>query len=218
MIGTGNSTLAEIISERYEIPLYKEPIDSPILKKFYIASPEEQERQRYSFLLQLDFLARRYSILQGASLTGKVSVMDRSLHEDVHFAKVNTDIGNIRQDEFDAYLGVYEAMMREYNAVRYKHPVLMVFLTGSFETSINRIKQRGREMELGDDLLDYYYQLWSGYEDWVDNHYKASEVLKVNVDEWDFKNNPEHQEKVLLDIEELVNQKVERNQQLKLLK
>lgn len=217
MLGFGKSTLSEIISERFEVPLYKEPIDSPILKKFYTATPEEQEEQRYPFLLQLDFLASRYSILQDSALTNKVGVMDRSLHEDYHFAKVNTDIGNIKPLEFEAYVGVYEAMMREYNAVRDKHPLLMVFLTGSFETSLERIKMRGRDMELGEDLIDYYYQLWSGYEDWVDNHYNASEVYKINVDELDFKYNKKHQDKVLLDIQNLVNQKVNDGKRIYLL-
>lgn len=217
MLGFGKSTLSEIISERYEVPLYKEPIDSPILNKFYTATPEEQEEQRYPFLLQLDFLARRYGILQESALTNKVGVMDRSLHEDYHFAKVNTDIGNIKPLEFQAYVGVYDAMMKEYNAVRDKHPLLMVFLTGSFETSLERIRKRGRDMELGEDLIDYYYQLWSGYEDWVDNHYNASEVYKINVDELDFLNNKQHQDKVLLDIQNKVNQKVSEEKRIYLI-
>lgn len=217
MLGFGKSTLSEIISERYDVPLYKEPIDSPILNKFYTATPEEQEEQRYPFLLQLDFLARRYGILQDSALTNKVGVMDRSLHEDYHFAKVNTDIGNIKPLEFQAYVGVYEAMMKEYNAVRDKHPLLMVFLTGSFETSLERIRKRGRDMELGEDLIDYYYQLWSGYEDWVDNHYNASEVYKINVDELDFLNNKQHQDKVLKDIQYLVNEKVSIDKKIYLL-
>lgn len=217
MLGFGKSTLSEIISDRFEVPLYKEPIDSPILKKFYTATPEEQEEQRYPFLLQLDFLARRYGILQESALTNKVGVMDRILHEDYHFAKVNTDIGNIKPLEFQAYVGVYEAMMKEYNAVRDKHPLLMVFLTGSFETSLERIKLRGRDMELGEDLIDYYYQLWSGYEDWVDNHYNASEVYKINVDELDFLNNKQHQDKVLLDIQNIVNQKVSEEKRIYLI-
>lgn len=217
MLGFGKSTLSEIISERYDVPLYKEPIDSPILNKFYTATPEEQEEQRYPFLLQLDFLARRYGILQDSALTNKVGVMDRSLHEDYHFAKVNTDIGNIKPLEFQAYVGVYEAMMKEYNAVRDKHPLLMVFLTGSFETSLERIRKRGRDMELGEDLIDYYYQLWSGYEDWVDNHYNASEVYKINIDELDFLNNKHHQDKVLKDIQYLVNEKVSIDKKIYLL-
>ena len=217
MIGFGKSTLSEIISDRFEVPLYKEPIDSPILNKFYTATPEEQEEQRYPFLLQLDFLARRYGILQDSALTNRVGVMDRSLHEDYHFAKVNTDMGNIKPLEFQAYVGVYEAMMKEYNAVRDKHPLLMVFLTGSFETSLERIKMRGRDMELSEDLMDYYYQLWSGYEDWVDNHYNASEVYKINIDELDFLNNKHHQDKVLKDIQYLVNEKVSIDKKIYLL-
>lgn len=217
MLGFGKSTLSNIISERCGIPLYKEPIDSPILRKFYTATPEEQEVNRYPFLLQLDFLSRRYEILQESALTNKVGVMDRSLHEDYHFSKVNTEIGNMRQLEFEAYQGVYNAMMKEYEAVRDKHPLLMVFLTGSFETSLSRIKMRGRDMELSDDLTDYYYKLWSGYEDWVDNHYNASEVYKINVDEIDFKHNKEHQDKVITDIIALANEKVSEEQKLILL-
>lgn len=218
MISFGKSTLSGIISDRFGMPIYREPLDSPILEKFYVASEDEKELHRYPFLLQLDFLAKRYEILQKAAESGEVGVMDRSLHEDYHFAKVNTDIDGIRDVEFEAYKGLYNVMMREYNLIQDKHPLLMVFLTGSFETALERIALRGRDFEQGEDKTDYYYQLWKGYEDWVDNHYTASEVYKINVDELDVKNNPDDQNKVLLDIQERVNRKVPKEKQIYLLK
>lgn len=208
MIGTGKTTLSSIISERFEVDLYNEPIDSPILEQFYIATPEEQEEHRYSFLLQLDFLASRYETLQEASERDRVAVIDRSLHEDYHFAKVNTDIGNIRPIEFQAYKGVYDVMMKEIGNTINKTPIVMVYLTGSFETSIERIKKRGREFELGEDLIQYYYQLWKGYDDWVEEQYKYGVVYKIDVDEVDFLHNLDHQDKVLQDIQSLVNEQI----------
>ena len=78
----------------------------------------------------------------------------------------------------------------------------MIYLTGSFETILNRINKRGRGYELDPALVSYYKLLWEGYDEWIDKHYKASEVLKINIDEIDFVNNPEDKARVLKKIDE----------------
>ncbi len=82
----------------------------------------------------------------------------------------------------------------------------MIYLSGSFETIIERIKKRGREYELEESLVSYYYELWKGYDNWIEKHYDASEVLVINIDEIDYVNNDEDKKKVLSMIEEKLNE------------
>ena len=67
----------------------------------------------------------------------------------------------------------------------------MVYLQGSFETILYRIGLRGRDFEQDQGLMDYYKALWQGYDNWVTNHYKASDVLMINIDKIDVVNNSE---------------------------
>lgn len=81
----------------------------------------------------------------------------------------------------------------------------MIYLSGSFETILDRIKKRGREYELDEGLVSYYYELWKGYDQWIEQNYNASEVLVINIDEVDYVNNEEDKKMVLRLIEEKLN-------------
>ena len=93
-------------------------------------------------------------------------------------------------------------MLEELEELPKKSPDLMIYLSGSFETILDRIKKRGREYELDEALVSYYYTLWEGYDNWIKQYYKASEVLIINIDEIDYVNNEEHKQKVLSMIEQ----------------
>ena len=93
-------------------------------------------------------------------------------------------------------------MMEELKELPKKSPDLMIYLSGSFETILNRIQKRGREYELDESLVSYYRTLWEGYDEWIYNHYDASEVLVINIDEVDYVNNLEDRAKVLKMIED----------------
>ena len=96
-------------------------------------------------------------------------------------------------------------MMEELEELPKKSPDVMVYLKGSFETVLNRIKLRGRDFEVDDDLKDYYEFLWKDYDDWVQNHYKASEVLIIDMDKMDVVNNKEDEKELV----RLVKEKLE---------
>ena len=93
-------------------------------------------------------------------------------------------------------------MLEELEELPKKSPDLMIYLSGSFETILERIKKRGREYELDEALVSYYYTLWEGYDNWIKQHYKASDVLIINIDEIDYVNNEEHKQEVLSMIEQ----------------
>ena len=205
MIGAGKTSLAELVANHFNSEVFYESVDdNPILPVFYTASEEEIQTKRYPFLLQLWFLNTRFKSIKEA-LSKDNNVLDRSIYEDWYFAKVNKDLGRISDLEFSLYEDLLNNMLEELEELPKKSPDLMIYLSGSFETILDRIKKRGREYELDEALVSYYYTLWEGYDNWIKQHYKASEVLIINIDEIDYVNNEEHKQKVL----SMVEQKLE---------
>lgn len=202
MIGAGKTSLAELLAEHLGSKVFKESVeDNPFLDKFYSATEKEKEKYRYPFLLQLFFLNTRFKSIKEA-LVDKNNVLDRSIYEDWYFAKVNKDLGSISETEFSLYENLLNNMMEELKELPKKSPDLMIYLHGSFETILERITGRGREYELAPELVDYYKLLWSGYDDWVHNCYTASEILEIDIDKFDYVNNPEDAKEVLKLIDE----------------
>lgn len=190
MIGLGKSSVAKILGSHFGTEVFYESVDdNPILPLFYTASPEEIERKRYPFLLQLHFLHTRYRDIKKA-LANNNNVLDRSIYEDYYFAKRNMELGRISELELQTYENLLENMMEELLELPKKAPDLMVYLRGSFDTVLARINKRGRDFELDPSLYDYYKFLWEGYDEWVFNHYKASDVLVIDMDTMDVVGNP----------------------------
>ena len=201
MIGDGKSSLAKLIGEDFGREVFYECVEDNItLHLFYTASEEEIQAKRYPFLLQLYFLDTRFKSIKEA-LVNDNNVLDRSIYEDWYFCKVNRDLGRISDLEFELYERLLNNMMEELAELPKKAPDLMVYLTGSFETIVDRINKRGRGYELAPELVDYYRTLWEGYDDWVYNHYNASEVLTIDIDRYDYVNNEDDAKEVLSLIE-----------------
>ncbi|CUP21596.1 MAG: deoxynucleoside kinase [Clostridium baratii] len=205
MIGLGKSSVAKILGEYLNSDVFYESVDdNPILPLFYSESEEEINKKRYPFLLQLYFLNTRFKSIKEA-LVNDNNVLDRSIYEDWYFAKKNMELGRISDLEMSIYENLLNNMMEELKELPKKSPDVMVYLKGSFETVLNRIKLRGRDFEVDDDLKDYYEFLWKDYDDWVQNHYKASEVLIIDMDKMDVVNNKEDEKELV----RLVKEKLE---------
>lgn len=196
-IGVGKSSVAKVLGEALGSEVFYENVEgNSVLPLFYTASKEEKEANRYPFLLQLVFLNSRFKDIKNA-LVHKHNVLDRSIYEDWYFAKVNRDLGDISDVEFGIYEELLENMMEELDELPKKAPDLMVYLKCSFETMVYRIGLRGRDFEQDEELMSYYKRLWEGYDDWVYNHYDASEVLTIDMDNVDVVNRPEDREYVV---------------------
>lgn len=206
MIGLGKSSVAEVLGNHFGSDVFFESVDdNPILPLFYTASPEEIEAKRYPFLLQLYFLDTRFKAIKEALVSSK-NVLDRSIYEDWYFAKVNKDLGRISDLEFQVYESLLDNMMEELKELPKKSPDLMVYLKASFETVLYRIGLRGRDFEVDESLVDYYKKLWEGYDEWLLNHYDASEVLIIDMDETDVVHNHEDAKAVCKQVEEKLAQ------------
>ena len=202
MIGLGKSSVAKILGEHFNSEVFYESVDdNPLLPLFYSESEEEIQRKRYPFLLQLYFLNTRFKSIKEA-LVNDNNVLDRSIYEDWYFAKKNMELGRISDLEMSIYENLLNNMMEELESLPKKAPDVMIYLKGSFETVINRINLRGREFEIDDSLKEYYHFLWEGYDNWVNNHYNASEVLIIDMNVMDVVNNEEDKKKLIKMVEE----------------
>lgn len=206
MIGVGKSTLTKILAEELATQAFYESVeDNPILEKFYISSEEEIQRNRYPFLLQLWFLNTRFKSIKEA-LVNDNNVLDRSIYEDWYFAKVNKELGRISDLEFDIYEGLLDNMLEELAELPKKSPDLLVYLKADFQTILDRIAGRGRDFEIDPALVEYYHTLWKGYDEWLLNHYKASQVVIINAAEVDYVNNEEDKKAVVNDIKKVLDE------------
>jgi deoxyadenosine/deoxycytidine kinase len=190
-VGIGKTTVAEKVAKHLGTEVFYESVDdNPLLEKFYA------DQKRWAFAIQIYFLNTRFKSIKKA-LKNRRNVLDRSIYEDALFATLNYEDGNMSKEELDCYLDLLNNMLEELNSLEKKAPDLFIYLRGSFETVLHRMKLRGREYELADEkLIEYFRRLHSRYDDWVFNYYKASDVLVVDMDKYDI-HNPEH-EKIIL--------------------
>lgn len=201
MIGLGKSSTAKILGEALGSEVFYENVENnDILPLFYTSTEEEAQSKRYPFLLQLEFLSSRFKDIKNA-LSKPDNVLDRSIYEDWYFAKVNNDLGRISDTEFKIYEKLLSNMMEELEELPKKAPDLMIYLKASFETVMYRIGLRGRDFEQDISLIEYYRTLWQGYDEWLLNNYKASEVLIIDMDKTDIVNNPEDAVKLCSQVE-----------------
>lgn len=213
IIGSGKSSLTEILSKELGTKAFYEPVeDNPVLPLFYkgneIAAKKRAEGDKeatnpYAYLLQTFFLNRRFKMIKQAMQEDN-NVLDRSIYEDAIFMKMNTDMGNATKVEYDIYQKLLDNMLEELPyAAHKKSPDLMVMIDVSYDTMIKRIQKRGREYEQVENdpsLVEYYQRLLHYYDLWKEE-YDASPLLVIDGDKYDFVNNEEDRNKVLNMIE-----------------
>ncbi|WP_251555361.1 deoxynucleoside kinase [Neobacillus muris] len=213
MIGLGKTSVADLLKGHFQHKgieskvFYESVDDNPILPLYYELTPEELDAKRIPFLLQLFFLNKRFKTVKDCINWENpiYTIQDRSIYEDWYFAYVNKNLGRISELEFKIYEDLVDNMLEELNELPKKAPDLMVYLKGSFETVIDRIMSRGRSFEINPELKEYYFEVWKGYDEWVTNHYNASEVLIIDMDHTDVVQNPQDAKRVCLEVEEKLN-------------
>ena len=202
MIGLGKTSVSEIIAKEFNSKVFYESVeDNPILPLFYNSTDEEIKLNRYPFLLQLFFLDKRFKSIKQA-LTSKNNVLDRSIYEDWYFCKRNMDLGRISELEMSVYESLLNNMMEELDELPKKSPDIFIYMSGRFDTIINRIKMRGRSYEIDNKLVDYYRYIWEGYDDWMYNVYSKSSVLTIDMDNMDVVNNFEDRNNLIKIVKE----------------
>ncbi|GAA3318084.1 hypothetical protein GCM10020331_019420 [Ectobacillus funiculus] len=71
----------------------------------------------------------------------------------------------------------------------------MIYLEGSFEDILERIRERGRPMEQ-QTPLEYWKEMHERYENWISN-FNSCPVLRLNINEYDIMKSEESIEPVI---------------------
>lgn len=178
-IGAGKSSLTRMLAERFTWkPYYESVDDNPYLPDFYSNMP------RWSFHLQMYFLANRFKTHKLIVESGSSVIQDRSIYEDAEiFARNLYEMGRMDERDYTTYVSLFHVMM-EY----LKPPDLMVYLRASIDTLTRQIAKRGRDFEKGIERT-YLEQLNRHYEDWI-RRYTIGPLLIIPSDDLDFVHRP----------------------------
>lgn len=174
-IGSGKSSLTSLLAEKFKwLPYYESVADNPYLSDFYA------DMSRWSFNLQIYFLAHRFNTHKELTEKPGSVIQDRSIYEDVEiFAKNLHKLGKMSDRDYETYSNLFFDMTSFL-----KPPDVLVYLQASIPTLLNQIKIRGREFEKSIDV-NYLEELNDSYEEWIMN-YKLGKVIVVNKDNLDF--------------------------------
>jgi deoxyguanosine kinase len=150
-IGAGKTTFAKMLGEEFDSKLILERFaENPFLPKFY------NDPEKYSFPLELSFLAERYGQLK-KELTNR-DLFHQQTIADYYFMKSLIFAQNtLAQDEYNLYRNFFDIIYE-----RLPKPDLFVYLHLPEERLILQIKERGRDYEQS-ITSDYLKKIREGY-------------------------------------------------------
>jgi deoxyguanosine kinase len=186
LIGAGKTSLSKKIAEQFNAKLILEQFaDNPFLPKFY------KDPEKYSFQLELSFLAERYHQLKQELISGDLFknflISDYYFTKSLIFAK-----STLADDEYHLFRNLFNIIL-----TTLPKPDLYVFLHLNPENALRNIKKRGRDYEQSIDI-DYLEKIRKNYFE----YFKQESNLKfliIDTNGIDFVNNKADFE-ILIDI------------------
>ncbi len=175
-IGAGKTTLSKMIAREYNAKIILEQFaDNPFLPKFY------KEPDKYSFQLELSFLAERYQQLNN-ELTSRdlfktFTVADYYFMKSLIFARAT-----LKEDEYNLYRQIFNII---YKSI--PKPDLYVYLHMDVKKLANNISKRGRDYEKEIDK-EYLLKLQEGYFDFFKQQNDISYLI-IDSNDMDFVEN-----------------------------
>jgi len=165
LIGAGKTSLSKKIAELHNAKLILEQFaDNPFLPKFY------KDPEKYSFQLELSFLAERYHQLKedliGGDLFKDFLISDYYFTKSLIFAK-----STLAEDEYHLFRNLFNIIL-----TTLPKPDLYVFLHLSPENALKNIQKRGREYEKSIDI-EYLEKIRKNYFE----YFKQEKNLKFLV-------------------------------------
>ena len=191
-IGSGKTTLTEILTERFGSKAYYEDVANPYISDFY------DDMGRWSFHLQLWFLGSRIQQTLTMLSDGADNVVqDRTIYEDAHiFADNLHKMGLMATRDFETYMKMFNI-----EQTLLPKPDVLIYLKASVPTLISQIKMRGREYEQNIDE-EYLSRLNDKYNHWIENIYEGR-VLVVDKEVDDFVADPAIIDRICASVEEM---------------
>jgi deoxyguanosine kinase len=183
-IGVGKTSLVEMLARRFHGTKVLEDVDNPFLPDFY------KKKKGSAFQTQLFFVLSRYQQQQEIAqidLFTNLVVADYHFPKDKIFACLNLD---------DSELLIYDKLYTLLSE-SVRKPDLVIYLQGTLETCLKRIKKKTRALEK-QVTPEYLAQLIEAY-NYYFYHYEETPLLVVDTNEIDFVNRPG-------DFEDLVGQ------------
>ncbi|MBL7790110.1 MAG: deoxynucleoside kinase [Chitinophagales bacterium] len=184
VIGAGKTTIAKYLAEHFETKLLLEEFeDNPFLAKFYV------EKEKYSFPLELAFLASRYhqvkNEIEKRDLFQDNIVSDFVLYKSLVFASIN-----LKGDELDLYKKLFQIMFQQIPI-----PDLTIYIYHTIDSLRKNIIQRGRdyEMNIEDNYLEQLNANYLSYFKQLSQH----RIVIINGNEYDIIEKPENSAKLL---------------------
>jgi len=183
-IGAGKTTLATRIAEQFNARLILEHFaDNPFLPKFY------DDPEKYSFPLELSFLASRYRQLREElvpqDLFSSFTVADYYFMKSLVFAS-----STLNGDEFNLYRQIFYII---YGSL--PKPDIFVYLHLSPDRLIENIAKRGRDYEHS-ITKDYLTRIQESYFSFFRQN-PGTRYLVIDINEIDFVSDNSHYTKVV---------------------
>ncbi len=178
-IGAGKTTLSKMLAKEYNAKLILEQFaDNPFLPKFY------DNQERYSFPLELSFLADRYNQIKHELLN--LDLFHSFLVADYYFAKSSIFAQNtLKDDEYHLFRQIFDMV---FDSV--PKPDLYVYLHANTNQLLRNIEKRGRS---------YEQNIQPGYLEKIQNGYftffkqnLTFPILVIDTTGIDFVNNYQH--------------------------
>ena len=183
-IGVGKTSLVEMLSRKFRGTQILEDVDNPFLPDFY------KRKKGSAFQTQLFFLLSRY---QQQREIAQIDLFTNLVVADYHFAKDKIFAClNLDDSELLIYDKLYGLLSESV-----PKPDLVIYLQGTLETCMKRIKKAARSFEKG-ITPEYVSQLIEAY-NYYFYHYEETPLLVVDTNEIDFVNRS-------ADFEDLVGQ------------
>lgn len=183
-IGAGKTTLAGRIADQFNAHLILEHFDdNPFLPKFY------NDPEKYSFPLELSFLAGRYRQLKEElvpqDLFKSFSVADYYFMKSLVFAA-----STLKGDEFNLYRQIFHII---YGSL--PKPDIYVYLHLNPERLLENIEKRGRSYEKS-ITIEYLQRIQDNYFSFFKQN-PENKYLVLDVNDIDFVANESHYAKVI---------------------
>lgn len=199
-VGVGKTTMTKGLANALNFkPSFEHVDDNPYLKNYY------KNFLEWGFKLQIFFLGKRYIEQKEVFENGGGYVLDRSIYEDAGiFALKLFEQGDMTYDDYQTYTTLFDAMVKK--TPYFPAPTALVYIEGELEDIVERIKIRARANGEEETDVEYWRDLYNRYHRWI-SEFTECPVVKVNINEYDLKNNPESIEVVISKIAEAIHSK-----------
>lgn len=178
-IGSGKTSLVEMLSSRLGYEPFFERIDNPYLDSFY------QDMARWSFNLQMSFLSKKTLQVKEIMDSKNDIIQDRTIFEEAYvFVRNLNRMGLMSTQDYELYMTFFDLL-----TAGIRRPDIIVYLKASIPTLISQIRRRGREYEMGIQP-EYLEGLNELYDDWIAGY--DGRVIIVDVDRYDFVLSADH--------------------------